>query len=478
MEPAPRLPSPRRRPSWLLSGGALFLLLALLTGMYAVPRFLPKTAVVISPVESPYGGVRVDEEEPGSSIDAAIDAELDEFLQLPEFHPLTPARTDLDFAFDAATTIEFPISICSGGFEGPLRPRFQPDIHGRSLWKLQRELPEMHRPLVTYQQNASEIAVANALQWLAAHQQPDGGWSFAHRLTTCPDACQHEGKWKDDRVAATALTLLPFLGAGQTHKTGKYKKQVEAALYFLVQQMKLTKVNEINYGIFLTDTNLSAQSLSTLAICEAYSMTFDKGLMKPAQFALNQLLRQPAELDDGFRWLAIRSGDLAYLNVKAGQSQRGQLLSAVLSDRSKHKFAKPSRNQALVAVGCLDRWIALTVADDFPPTVEQPVTKPTDDGDLQQVLKWLGEWGPASGDLDYQYFATQCLRQTGGEGWFDWHKKLREQLPKHQEKAEHLIGSWHFAEDHGADAGGRLYCTAMATMILEVYFRHLPVYAP
>ena len=28
----------------------------------------------------------------------------------------------------------------------------------------------------------------------------------------------------------------------------------------------------------------------------------------------------------------------------------------------------------------------------------------------------------------------------------------------------------------GSPAGGRLYCTAMATMILEVDYRHLPLY--
>ena len=30
--------------------------------------------------------------------------------------------------------------------------------------------------------------------------------------------------------------------------------------------------------------------------------------------------------------------------------------------------------------------------------------------------------------------------------------------------------------DHGADSGGRLYCTSMATMILEVYYRHMPIF--
>jgi len=30
-------------------------------------------------------------------------------------------------------------------------------------------------------------------------------------------------------------------------------------------------------------------------------------------------------------------------------------------------------------------------------------------------------------------------------------------------------------DPHGSQ-GGRLYCTSMAAMILEVYYRHLPIY--
>ena len=30
--------------------------------------------------------------------------------------------------------------------------------------------------------------------------------------------------------------------------------------------------------------------------------------------------------------------------------------------------------------------------------------------------------------------------------------------------------------DHGFDAGGRLYCTAMSAMTLEIYYRYMPIY--
>jgi len=31
--------------------------------------------------------------------------------------------------------------------------------------------------------------------------------------------------------------------------------------------------------------------------------------------------------------------------------------------------------------------------------------------------------------------------------------------------------------DHGAEKGGRLYCTSLATLILEVYYRHPLIYS-
>ena len=68
--------------------------------------------------------------------------------------------------------------------------------------------------------DASERAVALGLAWLAEHQLPDGGWSFDHRLGACQGRCGQPGAATEARRAATAMALLPFLGAGQTHRDG------------------------------------------------------------------------------------------------------------------------------------------------------------------------------------------------------------------------------------------------------------------
>ena len=138
---------------------------------------------------------------------------------------------------------------------------------------------------------ASERAVARALEWFARHQLPDGGWNYDHRLGPCNGRCGDPGRLSDCRTGATAMALLPFLGAGQTHKDGKYKEVVHRGLYFLTAQMK-----QKNMGGMLTGDlaqgggNMYSHGLSAIVLCEAYAMTQDAGLRAPAQLSLNHIM--------------------------------------------------------------------------------------------------------------------------------------------------------------------------------------------
>ena len=90
----------------------------------------------------------------------------------------------------------------------------------------------------------------------------------------------------------------------------------------------------------------------------------------------------------------------------------------------------------------------------------------------------LSQQGPSPTDCYYNYYAAQVLFQhTGGKGpvWTKWNEKLRDQLIKTQSKKDHEKGSWYVRGGHSG-GGGRLYVTAMSTMTLEVYYRHMPIY--
>jgi hypothetical protein len=82
-------------------------------------------------------------------------------------------------------------------------------------------------------------------------------------------------------------------------------------------------------------------------------------------------------------------------------------------------------------------------------------------------------------DAYYWYYATQVMYQVGGERWEAWNGRLRELLVTSQEQTGPLAGSWNpkgaVPDRWGAEAG-RLYTTCMHLLMLEVYYRHLPLY--
>jgi hypothetical protein len=53
---------------------------------------------------------------------------------------------------------------------------------------------------------------------------------------------------------------------------------------------------------------------------------------------------------------------------------------------------------------------------------------------------------------------------------------MKPMLVKAQVKAGREAGSWDPDGDKWGQFGGRLYVTCLSTYILEVYYRHLPLY--
>ena len=88
----------------------------------------------------------------------------------------------------------------------------------------------------------------------------------------------------------------------------------------------------------------------------------------------------------------------------------------------------------------------------------------------------LGKWGPSKNNIYFDYYATQVLFHFAGPEWDGWNRKMRRLLIKSQDRAGHAAGSWYFECPPHSTAGGRLYSTAMAAMILEVYYRFMPLY--
>ena len=325
---------------------------------------------------------------------------------------------------------------------------------------------------------ASEAAVAAGLKWLASVQLPDGSWSFDHtRVPARKGKGQNPGDLVAARNAATALALMPFLGAGQTHEEGNYKKTVTAGLSFLAKNMK--PYQGIPGSLHEPGGSMYSHGIASIALCEAYAMTQDKKLLVPAQLSLNFIVYSqdpagggwnytPRGAGDtsilGWQLMALKSGHLGYLQVpNITIKKANDFLNSVQAESGAfYGYRGPGKGPATTAVGLLCRMY-LGWKKDHPA--------------ITKGVSYIAESGP-SGDMYYNYYATQVMRHYGGEKWEAWNAKMRDKLVNAQVKDGIEQGSW-FAglnEGHGGDQGGRLYVTAMSTMILEVYYRHLPIY--
>ena len=329
----------------------------------------------------------------------------------------------------------------------------------------------------------SEYAVTQALHWLAEHQNYDGSWSFEHEKSPkCHGACRNPGM-AGGRVAPTSLALLPFLGTGQTHREGQYKKTIDLGLRFLVRSMEMQ--GDIG-SLHEMAGQMYGHGLATIVLCEAFGMTRDPFLHDPAQAATNYIVYAQDDVGGGWRdmphmpgdtsvvgWqvMALKSAQMAYLRVPPNTMRKvGYFLDHVQSDRgAMYGYLGPERARpATTAIGLLCRMY-LGWEHDFNP--------------LQRGVQILGQLGPSidttsmRNNMYYNYYATQVMHHYGGYPWQRWNAVMRDYLVHSQSKQGHELGSWYFeGSDYGSSPGGRLYCTALSAMTLEVYYRHMPLY--
>lgn len=320
----------------------------------------------------------------------------------------------------------------------------------------------------------SEAAVERGLAWLIAHQSPGGGWRFEHRVSGCD--CRNAGH-HESTTAATALALLPLLGAGHSPAGGAHQQAVARGLAYLKSRMQISPA-----GGDLQEGTMYAQGLATIALCEAYALSRegnsegDDELRAAAQQALNFIVtsqhiaggwryfpQQPGDTTVlGWQWMALKSGRMAGLAVPEETFVRAaEFLDKVQTEGgAAYGYQRPEAEPTPTAVGLLCRMYSGVRRSD--PRIIAGCER-------------LAGWGSSYDDMYFNYYATQVLHHAEAPAWDAWNQKMRNHLVATQATRGHEAGSWHFADYHTAP-GGRLCDTSLALMILEVYYRHLPLY--
>ena len=345
---------------------------------------------------------------------------------------------------------------------------------------------------------ASENAVELALEWIARHQLPDGGWNLDH--TVGPDVDRTIGRDKNDpgkldasRNGATALALLPFLGHGDTHIEGKYKKVVEKGLNFLINNAEAS-----GRGISWHDAGGSMYShgLVAIVLAEAYAMTQDSRLAPYAQGAIWFIEDAQDRDGGGWRYIPREPGDTSAVGWQLMALKSGKLSGLDFSPKT-IKRAEKFLDSVSIEYGA---WYGYLKPPSAMPTDSSNYYKgcsavgllcrmymgwDRENKGLRAGVRAIEEIGPSVGsderpeavNMYYNYYATQVMKHWGGKEWRDWNNVMRDFLIEQQDTEGTKKGSWHWeANTHSSEAGGRLYQTALAAMTLEVYYRYLPLY--
>ena len=329
----------------------------------------------------------------------------------------------------------------------------------------------------------TESAVGLALEWIVRQQRKDGLWSLQGPYL--------DGSRQENRLAASALAILALQGAGNTPAAGEHRAAVAKAWKALLRTQAADGTFDV--GTMIEQHQMYAHGQITIALCEAFGMTQDPQFAEPARRALEYAVAAQMP-DGGWRYqpprpggdnrgdmsvtgwflMALKSGEMAGLVVPAETFER---LTGFLDG----VFVSPEKGYGYQISPGQKNF-------DFRPALTAEALlcrlylgwKPDDPRITSGVALLLRE---APIDFDYRrknayawYYETQVCHHVGGAAWDAWNRRMQEQLVPAQVASGREKGSWDPANDQWGYVGGRLFMTSLCACMLEVYYRHLPLY--
>jgi len=317
----------------------------------------------------------------------------------------------------------------------------------------------------------TEAAVLRGLNWLKRNQDnKNGSWSL-------------KGPYKDgvrdeNRESATAMALLAFQGAGHTTVRGEFQMEVRRGTRFLLKRLQ----DDGNvYRGDLHNHALYTQAQTTMALSELFAMTENDGLRAPTQRAVDFCVRAQSS-QGGWRYRPGRDSDVSVTGwfvvaLRSAQMAGLDVPSQVFIDAARFLDSCATR-QAMDRYGYKPSEAAKPSMTAEALLCRQYLGWPQDDDRLLSGVRYLLdhpiEWRQEN--VYYWYYATQVLHHMQGDYWKRWNAVMRVETPRRQVETGREQGSWDPHNDRWGMYAGRLFTTCFHIYMLEVYYRHLPIY--
>jgi len=336
----------------------------------------------------------------------------------------------------------------------------------------------------------SEATLERGLLWLAKNQGSDGSWGSSD-------------------LGLVSMGALAFMTAGHAPGRGRYGRELEKALEFIVSRGKPSGL----LNIADTQRDMYNHGLSTFVLGQAYGMTTskDQKLARVLDAALKLISSTQCE-DGGWDYKAQRQHaghdlSLAVMQAKAlrsavdsGLEVPPEVIGLAIRSVRDHYAARGGRGlaeadqqklpgqftyskgggggtiaMAAAGVVCLqefgqyDDWRIGKNMEVIETAIRETPAAPNHDGSMPFDAYTL-------------YYVGQALYQVGGDDWKKHYPRLRDYLISSQVTDANNPqghGTW---RDHGARGGGRvggkdgeLYATSVACFVLAIPNRYLPI---
>lgn len=305
-------------------------------------------------------------------------------------------------------------------------------------------------------------AVERGLEYLARGQSKNG--SFGSSV----------------QVATTSLASLSFLAHGDLPGRGKYGENIRAGLRYLLRCASASRrgfITELQGG----QSRMHGHGFATLLLTELYGTTAQipgidhEDLKQTIRKAIRVIEHSQTSLGGwGYEPMpTYDEGSVTVCQVQALRSARnaGILVSKSVIDRGIAYLQKSANKdgsfkyslQSGAGGGTFPLTAAATSSLCLYGMYDSPETKRGIEFLLKQrPSKVSGSWGHY---FYGNFYATLAMYQAGGQHWEEWYPRLREELLSSQQQN----GSWQ-GEYDGA------YCTAFATLTLQVPTEYLPIF--
>jgi len=306
-----------------------------------------------------------------------------------------------------------------------------------------------------------KAAVERGLAWLAARQGD-------------PAAFGTRG-YNNGHAGITALAGIAFMQAGNLPGRGKYGREVQACLDFVLNSCTES-------GLIAADMSqgpMYGHGFATLFLAEVYGMTQDEAVKEKLQKAV-KLIQKTQNREGGWRYqpvpydadisvticqvMALRAARDAGIKVEKDVIDKS--IQYVLNCQNVDGgFSYMARGGGGGNSG-FPRSAAGVAALYYAGVFEGK--------NLERGLGYLKQFTPGPGRSTNQdghyfyghYYAVQAMFLAGGDYWAKWYPGIRDELIGLQKPT----GEWD--GDFSSD-----YASSMALIILQMPNRYLPVYA-